>query len=404
MTGLLEKLGQNFLVATFIPSLGFVLIGIFFFQPIFPPGFAPTLEFSLSTNLAGDALLLFVLTILLGFTLQGLNTFIYKLLEGYFFLNRFSWLLRRQRSKANRSLEQIRHIDQTLKILDERETKDEKFDKLVARLKLKSFSLKAQYKLDYPPYLHLVLPTRFGNILRAAEIYSGEHYGVDAVLTWPRLIHVIEPSYYNKLDQSNNGLAFIVNSMVLSLAMVIFCLLASLYQFYAWNVTTRVSQAQLTTCSVPTAETSLQASTSSATPDPISLLYFLSLETTCSAQQAYIQRGWIYLVSSIAFAGIVAFFYNASLPAARQYGALIRSAYDLFRFDLRRQLRLTLPRHSHEEHESWAKWTEFIALGSFAVQRLPFRYQYDSKEVGVALIEEDELYWEFLDESDLEEE
>lgn len=96
------------------------------------------------------------------------------------------------------------------------------------------------------------------------------------------------------------------------------------------------------------------------------------------------------------FTGIAYFFYNASLPAAKQYGNMIRSAYDLFRFDLRKQLRLTMPPHSNKEHDSWQKWTEFVSLGSFAPKgNVPFLYQYNPEEIGRTLMSEDDLYRPF---------
>ena len=120
-------------------------------------------------------------------------------------------------------------------------------------------------------------------------------------------------------------------------------------------------------------------------------------------QLKWIQNVWIYLISGGVFVFTAAFFYNASLPAARQYGALIRSAYDLFRFDLIKQLRLTLPKHSGQEIDLWTKWTRLVALGNFAPPSLPFLYQYKPDEIGTTLMTEEELLLEFLSEEEIEE-
>lgn len=401
MTGLLEKFGQNFLVATFIPSLGFVLIANFLFNQLLPSDLRGTFELSLSPTLAGNALLLFILTILLGFTLLGLNTFIYKLLEGYFLLSRIPWIVNRQRRKAIRRLSRIRSLDYLITQLPNIGTDRDKTSHIIERLKAQSFSLKAQYKLDYPHDVRMVLPTRFGNILRAAETYPGERFGLDAVLMWPRLIHVMDEDYYKKLDQSNNGLAFIINSMILSLILAGLCVLASGYQYYAWEMASHAAQVKNMVCN----SSSLVATTQEASSNPqvINLLYFLKLEITCADQQMYWERIWIYLISGGIFVLTAVFFYNASLPAARQYGALIRSAYDLFRFDLIKQLRLTLPKHSGQEIDLWTRWTRLVALGNFAPPTLPFLYQYKPDEIGETLMTEEELLLESLSEEEIEE-
>lgn len=241
MSTFLDKLGRNFLIATFIPSLGFVLICSYLFAPILPFEVKDSLSLlvtgslPVNTQLLGTAGFLFVLTLLLGYTLRGLETFNYKVLEGYSLFHSPHWQ-KRQRRKAQRRLLRIKYIDFWIDQLYDKHTEDNKLKELIEKLEQMSFNLKAEYKLDYPSEPLNAMPTRFGNILRSAETYPNEHYGIDAVLMWPRLIQVIDPSYYNQIDQSNNSLAFIVNSMVLSLILAALCLLASVYQFTLWQV------------------------------------------------------------------------------------------------------------------------------------------------------------------------
>ena len=97
--GLTEKMGSNFLVAAFIPSLAFAMIAMVVFSPILPPGPVTRLTNTL-TPLGQPGLLLVVFTIVLGFTLSSLNTFIYKLFEGYVILERFGVARQQAKNRA----------------------------------------------------------------------------------------------------------------------------------------------------------------------------------------------------------------------------------------------------------------------------------------------------------------
>ncbi len=399
MSSLIDKFGHNYLVATFIPSLGFVLLAAFLFGPLIQFDFA---SLSIGQPLIGGALLLFVFTIILGFTLQGLNTFFYKVLEGYFFLGRFKKILNRQQTRAIRRAEQISRLEQLVSQLERKKKKGKEVESILAQLSMKVSTLKTQYNLDYPPLPEMVLPTRFGNILRSAESYPASRYGMDGVLTWPRLIHVMDDSYYQKLDQSNNGLAFVVNSLLLSFLLGIACLFAAIFQYYVAGIALQVIN---TTCLLSsTGTTFLNIPSNEVIALQIRPLYFLNYPVNCSYLQEYVQRVWIYLLLALVFFGTTIILYNVSLPTARQYGALIRSSFDLFRFDLLRQLRLPLPIDQGDEYNTWQKWGRLIAYGR-EQESLPFLYQYASEEARTSLISENEWLRGWLKElGDLEEE
>lgn len=372
MSSFLDKLGRNFLIATFIPSLGFVFILSHIFSPILPFQIKDSVAYLLTNEAVsennqiwGTATFIFVLTLLLGYTLRGLETFIYKTLEGYYLFRSSRWR-KRQRKKALRRLTYIKAIDKHISYLQEVITHDpynKKLGQQLDRYVQKSHNLKAEYRQDYPPQPQYIMPTRFGNILRAAEHYPEERYKMNAVTAWPRLIYAIDPDYYNQIDQSNNGLAFVVNSMVLSALLALMCLIASIHQFMVWGLTK-------------------------------------SYEISLNSPQVLVEFGWLYLGGVVFFMGVAYFFYNASLPAAKQYGNMIRSAYDLFRFDLRKQLRLPLPADSDEDRQSWERWSEFVAVGDDMPMALPFEYQYMEDEIRKSLRSENELFISVLEEEE----
>jgi hypothetical protein len=380
MTGFIDKLGRNYIIATFIPSLGFVLLASYIFRPILPPTIKDELILSFDSPLVGGALLLFVQTLVLGYTLQGLNIFVMKLTEGYFILNRLDFMRRRQHRKALRrriAIGQIRKLRDELeaedRLLEERGEEKPELTDTINRLAILQRRLEARYRQDYPSPAGNILPTRFGNILRSAESYPNEQYKIDSVVMWPRLIHVMDPAYYAKMDESNNGLSFLVNSMLLSGALAILCILASAYQFSATGVVRNVTEERATK------QATVADATGASREEPFELLYFVPLEVTERAQREYRERSWLYLIGSGLFMAAALFFYNASLPAARQYGNLIRSAYDLFRFDLMKALKLPRPKSPAVELNTWYQWTEVFTLGFSPelIEQLVYKYDWD---------------------------
>lgn len=379
MSSILDRLGNNFLVAAFIPALGFVIALQWLFGPTGPSTDERLLIASLqqaidegsidsqsiiealrSGQLDSDALLrvletqqlapevliellnttlqspagdlleqslsTLVLTLLVGFTLMGLNTFIYKLLEGYFVLERIPALRRRQyRRAAKRTLEYkaLDRMTARIRRAHENETDPERMEelKLLSQLSHQlSRDRKAQYKQDYPTQLAGVLPTRFGNIFKSWEQYANENYGIDSVTIWPRLIHAIDREYYKLLDESNNSLAFVVNCMALSFVLSILCFFAT-----------------------------------------VAHLPFLHLPGLAFM---FPREAGFYLLSGVLLLALSYFFYLASFPPARQYGNLVRSAFELFRFDLLQQLHLKLPARENEEFEFWVNLSDFMAMAN----------------------------------------
>lgn len=364
MQSVLSHFGSNFIISSFIPALGFMLAGQIIFDSILPGTFQETYTISLEKDANNLSLLPFVLTILLGFTLMGLNTFMYKLLEGYMVLEKIPQWKKRGQKKALKRQFEFQVIDKVINNLamELNAASEEEKERILERInaiKQRSDDLKAAYHQDYPNQIAHALPTRFGNILRAAEEYSNAHYAIDAVTMWPRLIYVMDPSYYKKVDQSNNSLAFVVNSLLLATVLFLLCLLASGHEFFRW----RQEEAQYAKNSEVC---HLQDQNHCDNEVPTEVVTFLVYNITLSTLESkeHYQSFWRYLILAPLFLGIAFFFYLASLPAVKQYGNMIRSSYDLFRFNLLEQLRLPLPPNLGEEFDLWKAWSEFVAVGS----------------------------------------
>ncbi len=311
----LDKFGSNFIVASTIPSFAFVLACIIVF------GFKETTDFesvlafftgfSSWPELLGVNLFLFVPTMIIGFTLTTLNTHILKLFEGYVFFNHFSFLVKRQKKKANElslKRERLKRRIERLKQREKKLTNGKYIRKRKSNLEKQYYQVAANYDASFPPSVDLVLPTKFGNILRSAESYSGTRYGIDAVLFWPRLFFVIHDDYKKVINESRDELSFLVNCSVLASTFFVICVGYALCEFN--QVENR------------------------------------------------------FLLASVISLVLAWFFNRASLISVRAFGDTIRSAYDLFRLDLLKQLRLKMPKNSYEEYKNWRNLGEFIVLGN----------------------------------------
>lgn len=352
--GIIGKISGNFLISAFIPSFGFILLVTFIFEPIVPKQILNNLAFGFDPPTRG-ALSILAVSLVLGFVLYGLTIFNYKLLEGYYVLHKIR-IVRRRRQRA--ALKLKRQIELLSSMIDRLEPND----KRVEYLNRKRYALKAQYDQHYPPYIREVMPTRFGNILKASESYPGSRYGIDGVTVWPRLVDLISPSFQNRIQESNNGLAFVINCLALSIAFSLVSFLASLFQFLIWRYT--ISEYKILSQYQP--QFLLETPQHFASEVVRRPIYFLEVSIVPYMQDIYAQRSLLYLTIGVLSLGVAIGFYYVALPQAQQYGNLIRSAYDLFRFDLLMKFRQDLPKNLADEEQSWKVFSEFFAVGKRA--------------------------------------
>ena len=70
------------------------------------------------------------------------------------------------------------------------------------------------------------MPTRIGNILRAAETRPYDHYGLEAVIVWPRLWLVLPDSARQELSTARASLDSSVAAVIWALGFCAFAPLA----------------------------------------------------------------------------------------------------------------------------------------------------------------------------------
>lgn len=321
-----------------VPSLALVIASILVFDPILkivqvfrePQG---------NYQLMGFGLLVFIITVIIGFTLSALNTFILKVYEGYlipFPARIFYNLSRRKHIKhANKQITLRQELKNEIRHLEKHTNPSAEQIARLEDLRNAYYRIAADYGLQYPEDPNDILPTRFGNTLKAAENYSGERYGFDGVHFWPRLVHVIPPDYRLTIDHTRNELSFLVNMSTLSFFFSCLCVVAV---FYVMSTTTVVLNT------------------------PAVFFQFLGKVLNYFAAAA---------VGLLSFG----FFYNASIFAVGSFGLVIRSSYDLFRLDLLKKLELTRPSDSIQEFDTWQELNELVVMGrhSLTFKKLDYR-------------------------------
>ncbi len=144
-----------------------------------------------------------------------------------------------------------------------------------------------------------LLPTQFGNALKAAETYSSDpgRYGMDGVFFWSRLYEILPSQMRDDLDAAQSSMEFMVTVSVLGW---FFAFVSALY-----------------------------------------LGFNLSLNLIA----------WIVFVGGGASIGSIS--YNSAVETAVNYGVTVRSAFDLYRLDLLDKLGMTMPASRQEEVSIW---------------------------------------------------
>lgn len=285
MGDLPKLLTKAFAIGYLLPAVGLVVA---FFGVFHSFGRADAL---LKLLLPPDATLAVISLVAVSFTailLLALNHGLIRLLEGY--------------GKTNPA--RIFHFYQRMKFrkLHEQMTKSKAaWDAAIAKKQPVDPAVVASYgnalwqiACSYPASEEQVLPTRFGNIVRAFEVYPGIVYGVESVIGWTRLHGAIPREYRELINEEKAQVDFWVNTWFTGwLCLLVYALLAALDRGF---------------------------------PSP-----------------------WIPFVAfAVAFGAA-----RSAGQAAYSWGVLVTSSFDLFREDLANRLGLKLPRTIEKEREMW---------------------------------------------------
>ncbi len=158
--------------------------------------------------------ILIFLTFFVSVILIIYNNNLIQILEGYSLLSRTPLLSFRQNKydEISRKLKDIK-----LRYIQEKKEKG-----VVSQVtKNKYMDLLLVSRNRFPPNREEVLPTSFGNIIRAAEIYPREMYGLDAVSVWGRIIELVPKEHRESIRNDKANVDFSVNLFFLMIAAIL---------------------------------------------------------------------------------------------------------------------------------------------------------------------------------------
>lgn len=176
MSELNKTLGRDFIIAFLLPGLIFLIASLFCLQTA-GIKFA-WLKDSFKDPLT-DSSILALEAFVLAVILQSVNRELFRLAEGYWWSPIPQWVSCSQRRR-------FRELHEGLRAL--------KAEKAKCQSEGRHFARKAEYnRLSecsakcFPHREDLVLPTSFGNVVRAYEDYSRVMYGFESITGWSRL-------------------------------------------------------------------------------------------------------------------------------------------------------------------------------------------------------------------------
>jgi hypothetical protein len=306
MGGLLSAISGQFakaiILGTLFPVIILSVLNILLVAPLMPQ--TESLPVHLAKIAVGDekwsaVVLTFVVLLLTGL-LYNLNIPIIRLCEGYPWAESIigKCLMRLQERRFDDATALRASVDS----VRERLSAAAPGIALLSTLNQEYDDLSYLIDSQLPDSGALLLPTRLGNIIRCFERYPKLAYGIDAIAVWPRLIAKIESPFASTIDEAKISFDFMLNTCFLS---------------------------ALTACAI--------LAIGLAQPTPLELYYFLPM-----------------LWRTAVFVALATVFYWLAVNRAFAWGQQVRSAFDLYRFDLLKQMGYArIPRTNVEEKAVW---------------------------------------------------
>ncbi len=339
MLSSLPKLADRaFILGALLPSLlfGVSLLFLFYDQPLFSQFIGAAVAKDVPKDIVGKGVYFLFVVWVVAVLLLMLNLPLYRFLEGYTFPK---WLKKplqeRHRKRLKADLGEIKSL------YDLWEKEGEKFP---ANKLERYVALRKQMVRSIPSGKADVLPTRFGNVIKAFEVYPRDIYGADGIVIWLRLVSVLPNSFLELIQGVRSQIDFLVNCCFFS---TIICLLSVGRLIYSadWH------NSHLRTAS--------------------------GIITLISSIQIY----WIFWIAGGLIVAYV--FYEWAVSRIPAWGELVMSAFDCYLPALAGQFGLELPKSEAERRIFWETFSQQLIYRREPDGSLPFRVE-DWKRTGEA--------------------
>ena len=310
MSGLLATISGQFskslILGAFFPAVVFVTLAQILLTPLLPDG-APWTQVLSSLDPQWQVVAVSLVAFVVAGLLYNLNTAIIRVYEGYPWRNSSIGRWRSGVYAARLTSLQVRR--DALFALDTPSPASEAQNEASQVLQRIWLELAGAY----PSQSRLILPTRLGNAIRSFEEYPKLQYGMDAITLFPRLVASIDPGYAGSVDDAKTSFDFLLNCSSLSSLLSLGLLM-------------------------------------------VGLLY----PAVLSAPDLWVP----WLLEIVLFAALAYLFYQMSIGRAIAWGAMVKGAFDLYRWDLLKRLGYAdAPREASAEAALWGTISKRLLFG-----------------------------------------
>jgi hypothetical protein len=331
MFGSLTKLADKaFVVGFLLPTLMAALAFLYLFNDVEP--FSGAYKAALSIKEFSELSVAAIIVWALASLLMMWNEWLYRFLEGYVGPFNNEGMRERARDRMTAAQADLK-IRETL-IADKRKTKTATDEETRVYLKaLRDFFAR------YPVDAGLVLPTRFGNVLRAFETYPRGVYGIEAIPTWLRLQGVVPKDYAALVNDARSTVDFFVNGWFLAVLLGVSAIARTVF----------------------------------------------ALNVNCCGQSAVGMDPKFAWIAALSF-GAAWIAYGNAVATAITWGDSVKAAFDLYLPAMAAQLGYGVPKNEDERREFWDEVSSlFLYRQTIAAGRWPVESAAVTAQTGAAV-------------------